>query len=174
MPERSDENLLSDKAEEIVSAMKKAYHFKTDKELSIHLGLRSQSVANARKKKVPLRWVLTCQKETGVSLDFLLGLVPERKKTDFHNMSIGTRLRYVRGSLSLPNFAQSLEVREVIVVNWEQDVSYPDAVLITKICDIYQVDPVWLLYGENLQCGRARSCSPAGVNPVPEGWPTTG
>jgi hypothetical protein len=27
---------------------------------------------------------------------------------------------------------------------------------------------------KNVECGRARSCSPAGVNPVPEGRPTTG
>ncbi len=26
----------------------------------------------------------------------------------------------------------------------------------------------------HVECGRARSCSPAGVNPVPEGRPTTG
>ena len=28
--------------------------------------------------------------------------------------------------------------------------------------------------GTELLCGRARSCSPAGVKPAPEGWPATG
>jgi len=29
-------------------------------------------------------------------------------------------------------------------------------------------------WGQIYLCGRARSCSPAGVKPAPEGWPTTG
>jgi DNA-binding XRE family transcriptional regulator len=141
--------LLSEKADKIINAIKNTYDFKTDKELGAHFGLSSQSVANAR-KKVPLRWVLICQKETGVSLDFLLGVdLPEVKKNESHG--IGTRLREVRGGISLPDFAQSLDVHRSTVIRWEQDEIFPDAVLVRKICDLYQVDPVWLLYGGKSQ-----------------------
>jgi len=35
-------------------------------------------------------------------------------------------------------------------------------------------NPVTDINWDDVECGRARSCSPAGVNPVPEGRPTTG
>jgi hypothetical protein len=73
-------------AGEIIDAIKHAYKFETDKELSAHFGVSSQSVANAR-KKVPIDWIFRCQQETdteinvflsnsGLQSDYLIAVIP--------------------------------------------------------------------------------------------------
>ncbi len=81
--------------------------------------------------------------------EFLQNKEKEVKKNAPHG--VGPRIREVRGGISLPDFAKSLEVHRSTIIRWEQEESFPDAVLIRKICDLYQVDPVWLLYGGKSQ-----------------------
>jgi len=77
---------ISAYAGEIIDAIKHAYKFETDKELSMHFGVSSQSVANAR-KKVPIEWIFRCQQETdteinvflsnsGLQSDYLIAAIP--------------------------------------------------------------------------------------------------
>lgn len=73
-------------AEEIIDAIKHAYKFETDKELSVHFGISPQSVVKAR-KKVPIDWIFRCQQETdteinvflsnsGLQSDYLIAAIP--------------------------------------------------------------------------------------------------
>jgi len=64
------------------------------------------------------------------------------------NIEFGKRLREVRGNKSLPDFAQILDVHRSTIVRWEREESYPDADLIKKICEIYHIDPTWLIMGK--------------------------
>lgn len=64
-------NILSTDASAIIYRIKVAYSFTTDKELGDHLGVKSQSITNAR-KKVPFDWVVRCYSETGTSFDTIL------------------------------------------------------------------------------------------------------
>ncbi len=156
LPEES--TMLAERAKEIIHDIKQAYSFKTDKELSNHLDLSPQSIVKAKKNKVPIEWVFRCHRETGVSLDTLftgVGSVVLKKKelpeVKDASHGIGKRLRKIRGGISLPDFAQSLGVHRSTIIRWEQDESSPDAILIRKICDLYQVDPAWLLCDGNTQ-----------------------
>ncbi len=63
-------------------------------------------------------------------------------------LGIGERVKEVRGSMSFPDFAQSLDVHRSTIIRWEREESYPDAQLIKRICEIYHVDPTWFITGE--------------------------
>ncbi len=64
---------------------------------------------------------------------------------------IGARIRETREKkalLSIPDFAQSLDVHRSTIIRWEREESYPDARLIEKLTNIYGINPTWLLTGK--------------------------
>jgi transcriptional regulator with XRE-family HTH domain len=64
---------------------------------------------------------------------------------------IGERVRALRGQLSLPSFAEALDVHKSTIMRWEREESYPDASLIKKMCEIYGAEPAWLVLGQKTQ-----------------------
>ena len=48
----------------------------------------------------------------------------------------------------MPEFAQSLRVSRDSLINYEQNRTSPDSRIISTLCDLYRVNPTWLLLGE--------------------------
>jgi SOS-response transcriptional repressor LexA len=61
---------------------------------------------------------------------------------------IGQRLIELRGKLTQQAFADSIGVSKRSVIRYEKEDRLPDAEVIARICDRYQVDPIWLLTGQ--------------------------
>ncbi len=66
--------------------------------------------------------------------------------------SIGERIRAVRqrAGLSLDRFADALGYSRRALVNWEQNAAEPPIGVLAKLRKIYDVDPEWVVLGEDL------------------------
>lgn len=66
--------------------------------------------------------------------------------------TIGERIRAVRqrAGLSLERFAAALGYSRRALINWEQCVAEPPIGILPKLRDLYDVDPEWIVRGENL------------------------
>lgn len=63
-------------------------------------------------------------------------------------MTIGERIRKLRGKLSQEDFARSIGASKTAVGAYEKDSSKPGADVIMSICAQFSVDPKWLLFGD--------------------------
>ncbi len=63
-------------------------------------------------------------------------------------VGIGERIRNIRASLSIPTFAEKIGVHKSTLSRYEKEESYPDAPLIMKLCNQFNINPNWLLTGE--------------------------
>jgi len=61
---------------------------------------------------------------------------------------IGNRIKSIRGFDSQDAFAKRIGVHKSTVIRYEKEESYPDAIVIFRICHIYTINPSWLLTGE--------------------------
>jgi SOS-response transcriptional repressor LexA len=61
---------------------------------------------------------------------------------------MGQRLIELRGKLTQQAFADNIGVSKRSVIRYEKEDRLPDAEVIARICDRYQVDPIWLLTGQ--------------------------
>lgn len=66
--------------------------------------------------------------------------------------SIGQRIRAVRQQvgLSLDRFAEALGCSRRALINWEQSAAEPPITILPKLRDLYDVDPEWIIRGEDL------------------------
>lgn len=66
--------------------------------------------------------------------------------------TIGERIRAVRQKtgLSLDRFAAALGYSRRALINWEQNASEPPIGLLAKLRRLYDVDPEWVVMGEDL------------------------
>jgi SOS-response transcriptional repressor LexA len=62
-------------------------------------------------------------------------------------MTIGKRIRQVRGALSQGEFADALGVSKSAVGSYERDAQAPGSTVIVAICERFGIDPAWLLFG---------------------------
>ncbi len=62
--------------------------------------------------------------------------------------AIGERIRNVRGGLSQEAFAKTLSVHKITVARWEKGETRPDADALQKICEVFGINPTWLILGE--------------------------
>jgi transcriptional regulator with XRE-family HTH domain len=63
-------------------------------------------------------------------------------------MSLGDRLRQLRGKKSQADFGALLETSQPTIRNYENNVRYPDSEFIKKVCGKCGVTAGWLLFGE--------------------------
>ncbi len=71
--------------------------------------------------------------------------------------TIGERIRAVRqrAGLSLDRFAEALGSSRRALINWEQNAAEPPIGILAKLRRLYDVDPEWVVLGEDLS-PRAR------------------
>jgi phage repressor protein C with HTH and peptisase S24 domain len=62
-------------------------------------------------------------------------------------MTIGSRIREIRGNVARPDFAELLGVSRNTIQGYENDDRAPDGYLIAKICENYNINANWLLFG---------------------------
>ncbi|MDD3800700.1 MAG: XRE family transcriptional regulator [Desulfuromonas sp.] len=60
-------------------------------------------------------------------------------------MSIGKRLRYLRGSVRLPDYAERYGVSKSTLSRYEKGQNLPDAEFIAAVCDAHNICPGWLI-----------------------------
>jgi transcriptional regulator with XRE-family HTH domain len=70
------------------------------------------------------------------------------KKHDKGLKNIGERIKYIRGSLTQPEFGKKLGVGRNNVYTWESNKSMPIAEILLQIYKEYGVNINWLLSGE--------------------------
>ena len=68
------------------------------------------------------------------------------------DLSIGLRIKEVRGKLSQPKFAKALEsesfkITAQSLMNYEKGYRMPPIELLMRIVEVFQVDKVWLFFG---------------------------
>lgn len=61
--------------------------------------------------------------------------------------SIGERIKLVRGSSSLADFAAKIGVHKSTLIRYEKGESLPDSGVLNRICDEFNINPTWLLTG---------------------------
>ena len=64
-------------------------------------------------------------------------------------LGIGARISQVRFPLSQTRFANSLGIHKNTLKQYETEEELPDAKFLTRIYEVYRVDPIWLLTGES-------------------------
>jgi transcriptional regulator with XRE-family HTH domain len=81
----------------------------------------------------------------------------KRKKSDVF-MTIGERIKTIRGNLSRDKFAPIMCISKTTLVNYETGLRTPDADFLNKIlAEFPDVNPTWLLTGEG-QRERGKAC----------------
>lgn len=78
-------------------------------------------------------------------------------------MTVGDRIKELRGKESRPSFCPKLGISKSTLVNYETGVSSPTADVLNIICDRFQVNPAWLLRGEGPMRGEKAT---AGTTPA--------
>jgi transcriptional regulator with XRE-family HTH domain len=66
--------------------------------------------------------------------------------------SIGERLKAVRvrAGLAQAAFGEALGYSRRAVINWEQNTAEPSIGVLSKLCELFDVDPKWVVMGEDL------------------------
>lgn len=62
-------------------------------------------------------------------------------------MTIGERIRQVRGKTPRSIFAKHIEITESTLRNYENNLSLPNSDIVAKICHVFNVEPGWLILG---------------------------
>jgi transcriptional regulator with XRE-family HTH domain len=50
--------------------------------------------------------------------------------------------------MSQEAFARSISVHKITIARWERGETSPDADALQKICEVFQINPTWLILGE--------------------------
>ncbi|MDG2992001.1 helix-turn-helix domain-containing protein [Candidatus Synechococcus calcipolaris G9] len=64
------------------------------------------------------------------------------------SLGIGQRLLHLRGKRSRQTFADLLGIGHRSLVRYEKEERLPDAEVLARICQVFEVDPMWLLMGK--------------------------
>ena len=62
-------------------------------------------------------------------------------------MSIGDRIKRLRGKIPRKNFSMRLGVDQTTIVNYETGKRQPTLEFVAKLCDLYSVRSDWLIWG---------------------------
>ena len=68
-------------------------------------------------------------------------------KRDELEETVGSRIRAIRGSLTLEDFAKSIDVSRQAVAKWERDESPPKVANLDAISKVYGVETVFIAFG---------------------------
>ena len=78
-----------------------------------------------------------------------LDVLYQRKRKRLNNTtSLGHRIRKIRGEVSQGQFATEIGVHKNTLGAYERDIRVPDSSVLAIICDKYEINPSWLLFGE--------------------------
>lgn len=69
----------------------------------------------------------------------------------FMSQSIGERIKLIRGSLGVGEFAEILGINRKTVTRWEADESLPDGISLLALMKHFQADPAWVLTGSGVE-----------------------
>lgn len=61
--------------------------------------------------------------------------------------SLAARLKIVRGQLTQKDFSKKISVSQSSYSLYEQGQRVPDALFLNRVCDLFDIDPGWLLTG---------------------------
>ena len=64
------------------------------------------------------------------------------------SLGIGQRLLHLRGKRSRQTFADLLGIGHRSLIRYEKEERLPDAEVLARICQVFEVDPMWLLMGK--------------------------
>jgi len=82
---------------------------------------------------------------------------------------IGERIKKIRGELSQGEFASRISVHKQTVLRWEKGETKPDSDALRKICETFNINPSWLLFGEGpMYRGEKVVETPAKPPEIPE------
>lgn len=76
------------------------------------------------------------------------GSVSVRGRNCWKSMTIGERLKLVRGGASQDEFSKRLGVSKAAVGAYERNVQVPGSTFIIAVCERYNIEHRWLLTGE--------------------------
>ena len=64
--------------------------------------------------------------------------------------TLGERLKFIqkKSGKTLPEFAQTLRVSRDSLINYQQNRTSPDSRFLSTFCELYRVNPTWLLLNE--------------------------
>ncbi len=66
-------------------------------------------------------------------------------------MSIGERIKKIRGSMSREKFSELSGISKNTLVNYETDKSSPDAAYLNRLLELFpDINPKWLLAGDEI------------------------
>lgn len=60
----------------------------------------------------------------------------------------GERIRKVRGGKSLTEFAAGFGIHKNTLARYEKGDGLPDGAFLAKLCEVYRINPAWILTGE--------------------------
>lgn len=86
------------------------------------------------------------------------------KECDVTATDFGERIKQVRAGQSLTDFAAGFGIHKNTLARYEKGEGLPDAAFLAKLCDIYRINPAWILTGKG----------PAHVGEAPEDSPMAG
>lgn len=59
----------------------------------------------------------------------------------------GMRIRKVRGGMGLAEFAAAFDIHKNTLARYERGASLPDAGFLARLCELYSINPTWMLMG---------------------------
>jgi transcriptional regulator with XRE-family HTH domain len=80
---------------------------------------------------------------------------------------IGARITQVRSRVTQGKFADSLGIHKNTLIRYEKEERLPDSELLTRIYEVYGVDPTWLLTGESRSTAATEPPTPLLEDYVP-------
>ncbi len=81
--------------------------------------------------------------------------------------TIGQRLQALRGKISRRSFAETLDLTESTLRNYESGLSLPNSNLLAKICETIGIEPRWLLTGQGpMRAGESAQTPLEGAAPA--------
>lgn len=83
-------------------------------------------------------------------------------------MSIGARIKSVRGDISQDDFAARLGVSKAAIGSYERNVSTPGSAFIISICEHFNVQHEWLLVGTGPMHRAVESQAAPALNQPPQ------
>lgn len=63
------------------------------------------------------------------------------------SQTVGERIKEVRGSMGVGEFAETLGINRKTVTRWENDGSIPDGPSLLSLQKLFDADPSWILTG---------------------------
>lgn len=77
-----------------------------------------------------------------------------------NDMTLGERLKTLRGAKSQADFGKELNISQPTVRNYENNERLPDADFIKNVCNKFRITADWLLFGKEPCADKSKSSQP--------------